>query len=408
MDSPVRCRTLPSVQAILHASVSMLVGLAAVQVDPPDVRLPAVPVPVEIRQRPPVGPDLGNAQQLLQQATQGGQGPAVPSLPSEESLRERTIGEPAATLIAQLASTVYAERRSASERLQSTEVPIEDLLAALAKSEPSPELSSKVGPALSPEQHHRLLAIAFDRIVNAPRGALGIQMNPARAGDGGVRITRVIPGFPAEKHLQVDDLVVAIDGRAVRDVSDLRMIVQGQPPGTAVRVEAIRAERDERGKPKLDETGAPVTKRIDVRVPLGSKRELDNAEPANAGFGIDPLDTARQEVGRALLRRFPPKLVNVRLPDDAKVEADFAARDVEQHEYVDRLRRELLDARNQQRPVAAHTLGWFRAQMRTMRTMSEDSMLSDAERGWHARVARRLEEMLESAGRLEGDGGDEP
>ena len=392
MDSPVRGRTLPGVRVILHASASILVGVAAVQVDPPDVRLPAVPVPVELRQRP----DLGNAPQPNQQATQGGQGPAVPSLPSEETLRARTVGEPAATLIAQLASTAYAERRSASERLLSTEVPIEDLLAALAKAE------------LSPEQHHRLLAIAFDRIVNAPRGALGIQMNPARAGEGGVRITRVIPGFPAEKHLQVDDLVVAIDGRAVRDVSDLRMIVQGQPPGTAVRVEAIRAERDERGKPKLDGAGAPMTKRIDVRVPLGSKRELDNAEPANAGFGIDPLDTARQEVGRALLRRFPAKVLNVRLPDDAKVEADFAARDVEQHEYVDRLRRELLDARNQQRPVAAHTLGWFRAQMRTMRTMSEDSMLSDAERGWHARVAKRLEEMIESAERLEGGAGDEP
>ncbi len=324
------------------------------------------------------------------------------ALPSEESLRSRQIAGPAKELIAQLGSASYAERRAASERLLEPTVPLDDLLAALAQG------------GLSPEQHHRILAIAFERIVNAPRGALGIQMNPAR-GEAGVRISRVIPGFPAERHLQVDDLVVAIDGRAIRDSSDLRMIVQGQPPGTMVRVEAIRAERDERGKPKLDAAGAPVTKRIDVRVALGSKRELDNAEPVggnagmgNAAFGLDPLDSARQELGRTLLRRFPVPILTARLADDAKVEADFAARDVEQHEYVDRLRREIADATAQQREIAPHTLGWYRVQLRALRAMSEDAMLSPAERGWHERVATRLAELLDAADGLGDAGRNEP
>jgi hypothetical protein len=321
------------------------------------------------------------------------------ALPSQESLRARSITEPAKELIAKLGSRSYAERRAASERLLESTVALDDLLAALAQG------------GLSPEQHHRILAIAFERIVNAPRGALGIQMNPAR-GEPGVRISRVIPGFPAERDLQVDDLVVAIDGRAIRDANDLRMIVQGQPPGTMVRVEAIRAERDERGKPKLDATGAPVTKRIDVRVGLGSKRDLDNAEPGiagrnpgmgNAAFGIDPLDSARQELGRSLLRRFPAPLVTARLADDAKVEADFASRDVDQHEYVDRLRREIADATAQQREIAPHTIGWYRVQLRALRAMSEDSMLSPAERGWHERVASRLAELLDAADALRDD-----
>ncbi len=307
------------------------------------------------------------------------------ALPSDEALRARAIAPLTEQLVTQLASRSYAERRAASERLQSSEVALDDLLSVLARG------------GLAPEQHHRVLSIAFDRIVNAPRGALGIQMNPARPGEGGVRVTRIIPGFPAEKHLEVDDIIVAIDGRAVRDVTDLRMIVQGQPPGTEVRVEAIRAERDPRGKPRVDAAGAAVTRRIDVRVPLGSKRELDSAEPTNAGLGSDPLDMARQEQGRALLRRFPPKTLNIRLPDDAKIEADFAARDVDQHEYVGQLLEEIKRAKAEQRDLPAHTIGWNRAQIRALRAMAADPSLSEAERGWHARVAKRLEELIQSA-----------
>lgn len=355
--------------------MTVALATAAPQLDPPKPAVPPVPVPMELRQRIATPTQQAMEEQVA----------AAAALPNDDVLVARTVRPLTTELIGQLASPRYAERRAASERLQSAEVPLDDLLTTLAKG------------GLTPEQHHRVLSIAFDRIVNAPRGALGIQMNPARPGDGGVRVTRIIPGFPAEKFLEVDDMIVAIDGRAVRDVTDLRMIVQGQPPGTEVRVEAIRAERDARGKPKVDAAGAAITRRIDVRVPLGSKRELDNAEPTNAAFEINPLDTARQEQGRAILRRFAPQQRSVRLPDDAKLEADFASRDIEQHEYVNRLRIEVIDAKNQQRGVPAHTVGWFRAQIRTLRVMAADPAISDAERQWHGRVADRLEAMLASA-----------
>jgi PDZ domain len=341
---------------------------------------PAIPVPPELRQRNRVGVNEGNLSVKAEDLS--------PRLPSSEELLARPRSPLADELVRDLGAAEYATRRAATERLLGSDVPLEDLLAMLARG------------GLSPEQHHRLLSIAFDRIVNAPRGALGVQMNLARGGEPGVRVTRVIAGFPAEKHIQVDDLIVAIDGRAVRDPDDLRMIVQGHPPGIEVRVEAIRAERDARGKIKLDDAGNPLTRRIDVRVPLGSKRELDNAEPLQGGprgFGRDPLDTARQEEGRALVRRFPPPTVNTRLPDDAKVDAEFATRDVDRHELVETLLLEIADARLSQRPLAPQKVGYTKSQLRAIRQRSEDPTHSDAERAWLRRVADRLDELLRDA-----------
>jgi hypothetical protein len=296
------------------------------------------------------------------------------------ALEQRTIDA-----VAALDARSYAERRTASEALASIETPVDQLLSVLARG------------GLSSEQQHRVLAIAVDRIINAPRGALGIQM--ARRGFGGeqgdgVRIARVIPGFPAEKLLQVDDLIVAIEGRAVRSSEDLIEIVQGLPPGTTVRVEAVRADRDERGKQKLDAEGAPITVRVDVQVKLGSKRDLDASEPMQGGLGSDPLDLARQEFARSVLRRFSQEPLIATLPDDAALAAQFAARSPDSHEIVQQLLRELEDRRLQQRPLEGTQLGWFRRQSIAIRRMSEDPTYAEAERGWFRRVADRLDELL--------------
>lgn len=354
---------------------------------------PPVPPPIQPAQPGPVKPPAkskpGDGPAVLQR----GPAPADrdlapdaeavgPTLPSAEELAKRTIAPLAEELTKQLSAHDYAARRAASERLQGGEVALEDLLAILARG------------GLDAEAHHRLLAISFDRIVNAPRGALGIQMEPVGGGDG-VRLSRVISGFPAEKVLQVDDIIVAIDGRAIRGSNDLLAVVQGHPPGTEVRIEAIRAERDARGKVRLDDAGSPVTRRIDVRVALGSKRELDSADPVRA-MRQDPIDTARQETGRLLLRRFAAPMQNVRLPDDAKVEAEFAARDVERHELVLSLAAEIDDARAAQRPLAPAKVGWFRSQIRAIRGLAEEPSSSPAERAWYGRVADRLESLLEA------------
>lgn len=306
-----------------------------------------------------------------------------PVLPSDEALRARAVPAATAKLVDDLGAGDYAARRAASEALQSASIPLQDLLAALVQ--------RSADGTLSPEQHHRLLSIAFDRIVNAPRGALGIQF---MKGGGGVRVTDIIAGFPAEKHLAVGDVIVAIDGLAVRETEDLLALVQGHPPGTEVRVEAIRAERDGKDKPKLDATGQQITRRIDVRVALGSKRALDNAGPPRMRAAGDPIDIARQEVGLQLLRRFPPPVVHVRLPDDARVEADFAARDVNRHDVVDELAREVEDARNQQRALDPETTLRFQAKLRLIKDLAAEPSCSEGERSWYRRVAERLEELL--------------
>jgi hypothetical protein len=83
--------------------------------------------------------------------------------------------------------------------------------------------------------------------------------------------------MPAEKFLQPDDILVAIDGRAVREPRSITAIVQAMAPGTRVRVELLRKDREANGVEKKGKDGRPIMKRVEVTFPLGSGRDLENA-----------------------------------------------------------------------------------------------------------------------------------
>ncbi|MDZ4755805.1 MAG: PDZ domain-containing protein [Phycisphaerae bacterium] len=373
-------RTLAQTTVMLFAAHVFLVLLTVTPAAPQEIgpRRPArderaMPVPAEIlrqlNRRPAEELNITDAARDAQ------------ALPSNEELQKTVVSEETAALIRQLDASDYHARRAASEQLLNIDTRVEELLSALARG------------GLSTEQANRLLGVTYHRIVNAPRGALGIQMSNAHQA-AGVRITRVIAGFPAEKRIMVDDLIVAIDGQAVGSVDDVRMLVQGLAPGTIVRVELVRAERDARGKQKVDDRDNPLTRRIQVLIPLGSKRELDAAEPLPMAFPPDPLDVGRQKFGREVLLRFAPPMLNATLPDDAKRAATYAALDAESYDLIVDFKREMAESLVQQRPIAPQALGHYRGKLRELRAMAQDGSYSAAEREWFDRVAKRLEELL--------------
>ncbi len=68
---------------------------------------------------------------------------------------------------------------------------------------------------------------------------LGIYMETAPSG---VRILRVFPGTPAERHgLRAGDILLAIDGRRVRTPARCREVLMGYLPGSRIRVTLFRS-----------------------------------------------------------------------------------------------------------------------------------------------------------------------
>lgn len=311
-------------------------------------------------------------------------------LPSDEVLRSRPVSPEAEAALAELGSPAFASRQAAAERLRGETVPIDELLAMLAR------------PTLNMEQRNRLVTIAIDRIVNAPRGALGIRMDIARnpglvpGAEGGVRVTGLVDGMPAARHLQVDDIIVAINGRALRDRDDLVTLVQGLAPGTIVRIEAIRAERDERGKPRLDAAGLPVTRRIEAAFPLGSTRDLERDGDRQGAMVANPVTGQRLELARAVAQRFGPIPRNVAVPEDRLAAERLAQQSPDIHPDVQSLLRWRELVKLQGGVWDDTTLELLRGTLAELRRRAADLSLTAAERTWFSRVADRYAELIPS------------
>lgn len=309
----------------------------------------------------------------------------MPTLPTDAELRGRVVTAPVREAIDQLDAPSWEARERATRTLLDSRLELDDLYAALSDA------------AIGPERRQRLLGITLERIVNGPRGALGVRMDLGREDGPGVRITATIPGMPAERHLEPDDLVVAIDGRAVNDREDLVRTVQGMAPGDPVRVEALRPSRDDRGKIVVGADGEPVTRRVEVTFPLGSTRELErNGEPGTTLLS-NPVSAERVELARLVRERWSARPVRVRLPADREAASRLAEGDVERHPDIQDLRRyrEALDAGLLVYDEgAAETL---EANRRRLAALAEDPSLSDEERSWYAKVARRYLELMPTA-----------
>lgn len=313
----------------------------------------------------------GRNELLLRRTVQSRLPAEMPWAP--ERLREVRPGAAAEQALRDLDAPEYATREAGTRMLLSQTVRDEEVYALLSRA------------GLSGEQHARLLDAAQRRILDAPRGALGIQMSERFGEDSGVTVTGVIRGMPAEGVLRPGDRIVEIDREPVLTTGDLVEIVQNMRPGERVRVVVMRGERDERGRVKADEGGRVLETRVEVEMPLGSAKELERLGDGN--MLTRPGDGTREIMVFNLRRAF------MRVPASVPVErrADEAF-DTESHPDIVEARKLL--ARPRDPTLDAGVYGMMQARLAQLEAAARATNLTDSERAWLDAVVKRYREIM--------------
>jgi hypothetical protein len=240
---------------------------------------------------------------------------------------------------------------------------------------------------LGAEAHARLVEVCRSRLIDAPRGALGIQMARLGSNDG-VTVTGLIANMPARKVLRAGDRIVSLDGRPVRNSEELSAIVQMKKPGQRIRVAVMRGERDALGRVRGGEDGKPVENRLELEMDVGSRVDLERfGEP-----GMDAMraSDAREQLVRALVTEFPGP---VRAVEPAWLAGE--PRDVESHPIITSLRDAVRRSEAAGGIVPQGAL--WRAQLDYLRGLARAPSLTPDERAYFEAVAARLEELVAEA-----------
>ena len=215
----------------------------------------------------------------------------------ETAVKSARLTEATQAQVARLSDPSFAVRQAAVEALRAPGVEDAELWATLDRVK------------LDDEAHDRLLQLAVRRVLEKPRGALGVRMGPAPLPRVGVLVQSTLPGLPAEQVLKSGDVIEKVDGVPVRESNDLAECLQSKPPGAEVTLLVLRAERDGKGRPLAGADGKPVERRMEFRLPLGNANDLDRFDPAGARLpaGIGNINTPleqRREQAAWLQRRF--------------------------------------------------------------------------------------------------------
>jgi len=223
--------------------------------------------------------------------------PQMPAatLPSDADLARIDVAPELLRLARTLDQENYAERAAARDAILTRKPSPNELMALLLRRD------------LGIEARHALVSILRDRILKAPRGALGIRMETLVMGGDGVRITGVVAGMPAADVLQAGDIVTSVNGVTLKDRNDLIRQVQSLEPGDEVAVVVRRAKRDEAGKPIVGADGAEVTQQLDLKLRLGSTDDLvEKGDPVNP-LVFNPMTLERAATAQAAADRFLPR-----------------------------------------------------------------------------------------------------
>ncbi|MCH8007028.1 MAG: glycosyltransferase [Planctomycetes bacterium] len=155
------------------------------------------------------------------------------------------------------------------------------------------------------------MAVYSERVLNIPRGALGITMTfarPAAAGQPGeVVVNSLLPGLPAERVLKRGDRIGRIDGSPLLSNTDLLRQVQSKRPGDEVVMTVRRIRRDDEGAPVFDEALQPVYEELTVTVALCSAELLDQFQTGSQR-GPNIVQQARQKL-QEVIDDFRPEVV---------------------------------------------------------------------------------------------------
>jgi len=298
----------------------------------------------------------------------------------EAALRAIVVPEALRSIVTRLGAKEWLIRREASLELEGMK--------------PEPEILVRllIDPELDLEQRARLLRCLVGRIVQMPRGAVGIRMS-TNLQRNGVLVSAVIPGLPAEAFLEVGDLIVSIEDTPINNSEDLISVVQSRKPGDRLAFLVRRPKRGGQGVDELGPDGRPVTELLEFVIPLGSVAELD--QTGNVASSAR-LDEVRKRKIRVVQEAFGPKPVRVRTPSVIIAEAPFVDRPADSHPAVVWLlqNRQILDAGGDPfTPDFEKRVAKFR---RDMTTAVRDVDLTEAEQAWHRRSLDRFEGLLES------------
>ncbi len=338
--------------------------------------------------RPGQGAGIGQPLPRKPSATGGiviGGPVATPPLPTDVELNAVVVDPWLLAMVDQLASSSFEVRSRASEELLKRHADQRQLMALLAR------------PNLDREARARLISALQQRILRAPRGALGVRMESMRD-DLGVRVTGLVPGMPGEKALRLDDIVYAIDGEAVAVREDLIRIVQSKEPGTVVTISLYRQQRDAKGKGIFDAKDAPIHDRHEFDIALASTETLEvkgGPEPAN--LLPSPISLEREALATAVAERFAEKARVLEAP--ARVEAEQKARALDAHPVV----REALASLELLRKVGGAddaTMKLLLIEATKLRQQAESDGLSDASRAHLRALAERVDGIVLEISRL--------
>jgi hypothetical protein len=250
---------------------------------------------------------------------------------------------------------------------------------------------------LSVEQRCRVLQVVREQLVNAPRGALGIQMDPPMFIPGGpieIRIADLIAGLPAERVLQVGDRIVALDGNPLFTHDDLQSRIQAKKPGDPINVTVKRPKVDDAGRLVRNEAGDMIAETLTFEMQLGPAELLDQRN-RQQGLNIrgNRIDQARRVEADAITYAYAPR------PRPLTVTSGAALLSREDDD-VERAG-EIINLRMQQEMLA--DVG--PAQLRAMQDMWRQQLaalleraqrpgLTDAERDYLQRVADRFVQIM--------------
>jgi hypothetical protein len=278
-------------------------------------------------------------------------------------------------LVRALGNPDFAARESATAALRDLgKVPDEQVWLRL----------SGAAGELSYEAHARLLEVARSRILDAPRGALGIQMAARFADADGVTVTGLIPNMPAQKVLKPGDRIVQLDGKQILVSQQLSAVVQNKRPGDRIGVVVMRGERDELGRVKGGPDGRPVEQRIELEIEVGSRADLEKF--GDGGMDITS-DSTRDRLAERLSQDFPAPvriLRTERLPGEPL--------DVESHPDIVQLRQQL--ASPDGLGAGAGIRAVLRARLASLEAASRAPGLDEGERAWFKAVADRYRELI--------------
>lgn len=238
----------------------------------------------------------------------------TPDVPSIRMVSEQDYLE----LVGLLDSSDWNEREAATLKLARATADVPDI-----------RIEQTLGrEGLSLEQVMRLLRVMEIRLLHAPRGALGIQMpmnRIERPGDmiriepRGVGVSAVIPGLPAEKILQVGDVITHINGIPLEDREDLARIVQQHWPGDVL---ALRVNRTLPDQQRLEAQEREI-ERLELEITLGSTAVLRSSGGTQSV--LDPALADRRQRLMELYQRHgavPSSIPSPRSPDIGSIEQE--------------------------------------------------------------------------------------